>query len=86
MWIDGADHDVGIDFDEMVIAEVLEYTMAYQSIGLIDHDLILIRLGGGWIVSLYFFSHNLLSVANINYDSSSHFEMLSIPLTYRVSR
>ena len=56
-WIDGAHDEVGVEFDEMIVPEVLYEPVSEQSVGVVDEDAILVFLLRGGVIRFCFFSH-----------------------------
>ena len=48
----GAHDEVGVDFDEVIVAEVLDQAMADEGVGFVDEDFGLVGLGDGRVVFL----------------------------------
>lgn len=55
--VDGADDEVGVELDDVVVPEVFDEAVSEQSVGVVDENAVLVLLLGGRKVGLCFFGH-----------------------------
>lgn len=48
--VDGPEDEVGVDLDQVVVAEVLDEAVADEGVGFEDENSVLVGLRSGWVV------------------------------------